>query len=363
LSDSHMASESELPTSGIPRLFDGTHLDLWRAARKLSGDPHLEWTYPIFLSRVLIQNEHGLDLAYEQPHSWGQVLAFLKQQEMLRRNDVPEEILWPSPGFGIRVHDPFYRSRSGFFDEPHTSRRFRGRHYVAVDALSADEKVVSFRNSWGSNWGDGGYGYMTRRYFESHVDLIHINYPAWIGWSPKADRTLNSMGWLLASPEVVPESILAKAYCTPNRASAKNLRFRGRKLKISLRRVHSIVSGDLIDIVELRKAEGDFVGRAHVMHDLKTHAAVMTEFWIGVDLRRYGYGGLLLREAEKLAAADLAMTSLVIPLHEADTHAGNLLSARAFASSQGLRWIGRTQDRPPIADFATKRLRRESDNR
>jgi hypothetical protein len=259
----------------------------------------------------------------------------------------------------VRVHDPFYRTRSGFFDEPHISQRLRGRHYVAVDALSPDEKVIRFRNGWGGNWGDRGYGYMTRRYFEAHVDLIHINYPTWIGWSPKSDRALNNLGWLLATVESVPDSILAKAYCTPNNASTKLLRFRDRKLRIRLRRVHSIVSGDLIDVVELRKRTGEFVGRTHIMHDANTRSAITTEFWIAPGLRRHGYGGLLLRETEKLATANPSNAILVMPLHQADTYAGNLPSARAFALGQGLRWIGPTQHRPPIVDFAAKKLHRE----
>lgn len=95
------------------------------------------------------------------------------------------------------------------------------------------------------------------------------------------------------------------------------------------------------------------------MHDVRTRAAITTEFWIAPNFRRYGYGGLLLREAEKLAAADPTCGTLVMPLHEADTYAGNLLGARAFTSNQGLRWIGRSQHRPPIVDFAIKQLHRE----
>lgn len=41
------------------------------------------------------------------------------------------------------------------------------------------EMVFIFRNSWGRQWGAGGYGFMTRRYLERHLlDAIFLELPA-----------------------------------------------------------------------------------------------------------------------------------------------------------------------------------------
>jgi len=62
--------------------------------------------------------------------------------------------------FGFLVYDSFMRVKSdGIMPMPDTKReKVQGGH--AVVAVGYNEKYFIVRNSWGANWGDGGYFYM-----------------------------------------------------------------------------------------------------------------------------------------------------------------------------------------------------------
>jgi hypothetical protein len=76
----------------------------------------------------------------------------------------------------LRVVRSAWRGPDGLIDaEP--GRKTPGNHAVLAVAISvptdAKEEIV-IKNSWGVHWGVGGYGTVTRRYFDSYALRAHV---------------------------------------------------------------------------------------------------------------------------------------------------------------------------------------------
>src|SRR5207249_3831919 len=78
----------------------------------------------------------------------------------------------------LRLTTSFHHTADGRIAVPKPGEQFLGRHAVLIvgcsDGLQQPTEFV-FRNSWGKDWGDGGYGYLPGRY----LDLGHI-LQAWV---------------------------------------------------------------------------------------------------------------------------------------------------------------------------------------
>ena len=338
------ASDSDNPAEGIPQLFQGTPTDLWFVARQLSDEPHLEWTFPVFVARFLASRPNGFDLAYESLQSWGQVIGVLRQGEMLREQQVPEACLPRTLSLGLDVYDPMYRAPGGVLDEPVLDEPFRGRHYMSIVGRIDDEWLV-VRNTWGARWGDKGIGYISKRYFDAHVTVVQVGYPSWVGYSPAMMREAERLQWLSGDPGEWPAPVLANAFCTPNRPQGRNLTLGSSTLKLRARLMYSIASWDPLLLFELRTEDDDFIGRAHVLIDKPTNVALLIEFWIHPEQRRRMYGSILEAAIFDRVAGEFTVGRAMLPLHEADASDKNFPGTTAFAERLGYSWTGLRQDR------------------
>ena len=72
--------------------------------------------------------------------------------------------------FGFSVYDNFESeevARTGVLDLPSPTNVFQGGHAVCCVGYDMNEKTVLVRNSWGPNWGQGGYFTMPFAYISN----------------------------------------------------------------------------------------------------------------------------------------------------------------------------------------------------
>jgi len=84
---------------------------------------------------------------------------------------------------GLTVFDTLFRpSPAGRIDAPTAGARKQGRH--AVLAVGHDTTALLIRNSWGTTWALGGYGWLSNDYAEQHVHEAWVIQPSVGGSAP-----------------------------------------------------------------------------------------------------------------------------------------------------------------------------------
>jgi GNAT superfamily N-acetyltransferase len=339
-----------------------TPRDRWLAARALSGEAGLEWTFPLFLLRAFAleaesgpDRMQGLDLYYEHLSSWPELMAVLDINQLLTNDGVS-----PDWGYqiivGVEIFESGYRAPRGRLPLPNATSPYRGRHSVTVLDRTEDEELI-FANSWGNDWGDNGYGYISRAYFEAHVDSILVSRPAWVGWSPKMDEALRHHRWTEGHAGIPSPRDVADTWFTPNRRASKSIPVHDAQHQANVRRTFSArVDMPPFEMVDLRDAEGQILGRTHISHQRTTDTSVIEELFVAPGFRRQGYGRALLDLAIERAAV-FRKERIELVLHEADASpSGGHDRAIAFGSACGFTWERRSSRRPNIVDTAYRRL-------
>jgi C1A family cysteine protease len=89
---------------------------------------------------------------------------------------------------GLTVFDTlFMPSATGRIDAPAAGSPARGRH--AVLAVGHDADAVLIRNSWGTTWALGGYGWLSNDYADHHVLEAWVIQPAAAGTAASGAHT------------------------------------------------------------------------------------------------------------------------------------------------------------------------------
>ncbi len=72
---------------------------------------------------------------------------------------------------GFDAYQGVFGAKGGVVPQPGFLERSVGGHCVCFCGYNKRLGIVEFKNSWGSRWGDGGYGYLPFWYFQhGHVD-------------------------------------------------------------------------------------------------------------------------------------------------------------------------------------------------
>lgn len=71
-------------------------------------------------------------------------------------------------GFGVpETIDEEYTSRTGIIKYPGNGVDMVGGHAVLIVGYNDADSLLIFKNSWGTGWGDKGFGYLPYRFFSS----------------------------------------------------------------------------------------------------------------------------------------------------------------------------------------------------
>jgi len=69
--------------------------------------------------------------------------------------------------FGISVYSSFEEvepTATGVIPMPKVTDDFLGGHAILICGFNSEKRLFTFRNSWGKEWGDNGYGYLPYEY-------------------------------------------------------------------------------------------------------------------------------------------------------------------------------------------------------
>ena len=70
---------------------------------------------------------------------------------------------------GVDVFDSFYKPADGVIDYKE-GEKSNGLHAIYVGAYDDNTEKFIFKNSWGADWGLGGYSYLTYKYVEKTLN-------------------------------------------------------------------------------------------------------------------------------------------------------------------------------------------------
>lgn len=322
--------------------------ELWLQARALGGNPQGEWTYPLLFWRARVSHPDGLDFCYEDLTTWEQLSALVDFTTSMSQQGISPHQVY-SVTLGLDVYDEMYYAPEGRLTLPAPEEPYRGRHVVQLVGMENDDTLV-FMNSWGgTRWGDDGYGYISRAYFENHVDLVLAIRPAAFGSSLALDGELKRRSWAQGRPGTVLLDDIRAAWFTQNRPFGKSVVLQGEPHDLIGRRLFT-VDGEPFQIVELRLGSC-LVGRLHVEHS--SQVSIVRELWVPPNARRNGYGSQLLEVAHEFARR-IGNTRMVIFFHEADVHHAD--AAYSFAQDHEYGLTSSESKRPNLSAIATRSL-------
>ncbi len=167
---------------------------VYSLCKKLDGIPDEEGTYPRIAMKVLLDNGVCRERFWPyQPHQADKpeqgadkdarkyrIKAYARLDGIL---EMKRSLVVNGPFMaGVAVYESWFTpqaEKTGLIPMPGKNEYRQGGHAVCIAGYDDTKKLFTFKNSWGEDWGNKGYGYLKYAYMEkfcldawSGTDLI-----------------------------------------------------------------------------------------------------------------------------------------------------------------------------------------------
>ncbi len=87
--------------------------------------------------------------------------------------------------FSVPITSAWQRASGGAIPMPRNAGEFVEDHAICAVGYDDQTQLLTFVNSWGANWGDGGFGFLPYKYFEAYLSDAWFRFPTRLGrWRP-----------------------------------------------------------------------------------------------------------------------------------------------------------------------------------
>tara|TARA_Y100000310_G_C20703345_1_gene832122 strand:- start:10191 stop:11042 length:852 start_codon:yes stop_codon:yes gene_type:complete len=114
------------------------------------------------------------DMIYGEPTAWSHLVARWSLIDSYYRVETLDELkaaLANGPvviGIGV-FEEIFYPPDNGLITMPADEEYYYGGHAVCAVGYNDDSQLIKFKNSWGTEWGEAGYGYISYDYIRDYM--------------------------------------------------------------------------------------------------------------------------------------------------------------------------------------------------
>jgi len=320
-------------------------LNRYFATKEIDGYPG-EGTFPLMALRTnAFYWVHQRQTYYEGLSSYDKLLEVLPVNWRLREVYTPVSLIY---GIQITFHifESIYNAPLGVVALPKPNERPRGIHAVAVWGWANNLESLRFVNSWGSGWGDKGWGTISREYLNKY--LVEI----WIGRNCRIGLTRYNWARL---ENAANNREYAKAWMLENPRYKQSFKYRGDRYHIYNYETISIEHYRPVFILELRNGYGLRIAWLHFIKLYNPTRLLITELYVFPSFQRLGFGSILESWATN-TAKNWNCEKVEIQFHDADAQPRVRAAGRLFGTRRGYTWKWQDVKYPRLQAIGEKTL-------